>query len=262
MAARDQPHPDVLEALEGVKSLIEEVVRKEQHRNDLTSLPNERALDKLLDDALEDDADAWCALVEVDHFKRLNRMYSYEQADQMLKAVGAKLSSNVDLFGVGTVAFHAHGDEFYLAASGAGPDDAGPDDADIEKSLDLVRRVIAQVREHVPDKPEPMHVTVTVGWMRSSDLAAGVDVTRRAIKVAAEEAVSQGKRSGRDCVVHYQPSSSGEVHEDRDNCSQCTAAFTVDVDKSRVANDDFWYCPNCGSHNKRGSCPPTTRTTG
>lgn len=53
---------DIQEALERVRTIVEEVVRKEQHRNDVTQLPNERALDVFLEEAIQEGGDLFIVM--------------------------------------------------------------------------------------------------------------------------------------------------------------------------------------------------------
>lgn len=235
---------DLQEALGGVRAILEEVVRREQHRNDLTQLPNERALDQYLASAIEKGEDFWCALVEVDHFKRLNRRYTYDAADGMLRAIGQKLGGAENTFPGRATAFHAHGDEFYLC--GRAP---VARESEVQRGLDALRASIAVTQVVVDGHADPMQVTVTIGWVHSAQLT---EVQPRSVKGHAEDAVALGKRRGRDRVVVFDPTTPpGSMVEDRDVCASCGASFTVDVDLSHLkVEQTFWHCPNCGC-----SCP-------
>jgi two-component system cell cycle response regulator len=240
---------DVQHALTEVRRLIENVVRREQHRSDLTGLPNDRALDRKIDEALERGVDFWCAFVEVDHFKRLNKGYGLEGGDAMLVKIGQALQFSLDRYFVSpTTAFHAHGDEFYLL--GDGPVDSTV----VARALEAVRNSIAAITLRFDRVPQPMMATVTIGWATPADLP---ETSRKLFKKALEDALSVGKRKGRDQTIRYSKEMSAEtLYSDRDTCGKCEAAFTVDVDLAKLAEAPFWWCPNCGTKQKRPELEP------
>jgi diguanylate cyclase (GGDEF)-like protein len=235
---------DVQQALDKVRGLIEDVVRAEQHRNDLTGLPNERSLDRELHQEFAGGNEFWCAFVEIDHFKRLNEIYKYEACDAMLQAVGKHLQLSAQQCFGGARAFHAHGDEFYLLGGEA---KAGT----IEKGLESVRQHIAAISLPVQGFSEPMSATVTIGWAFRSDLQ-GTESTAKMFRRIVEDAVAFGKRKGRDQVCRYDSTMKKEdIFSERGNCPQCEAAFTMDVEKSKLEPNPTLWCPNCGATQPR-----------
>jgi diguanylate cyclase (GGDEF)-like protein len=243
-------HEDVQGALAEVGRLIEDVVRREQHRNDLTGLPNERALDRKIDEALDRGNDIWCAFIEVDHFKRINSTYKYAGGNAMLKKIGQVLQFSLDTFFLGqTTAFHAHGDEFYLM--GDGP----VDPTKIADALDAVRKAIAAITLQVKGIAQPMRTTVTIGWAIPADMQEN-DATRVGFKQSLEDAVSAGKRQGRNRTLRYSKEMRAEdLLSERGTCEICEAAFTMDVDKAKLSDAPILWCPNCGATQNRPERP-------
>lgn len=86
------PRPAKLDAaLDEVRRQIEAVVREEQMRDQLTELGNRLALSERLQSVFEDGSPFWCALIEVDYFKRINDRYTYEVADTLLQKIAGRL---------------------------------------------------------------------------------------------------------------------------------------------------------------------------
>ena len=242
----------VAEALKQVRSLIEDVVRHEQLRDGLTGLPNDAALTEELESALTSGTDVWCAFVEIDHFKRLNDSYGYLHADEMLKRVASHLRGAGDYFPQGSVAFRAHGDEFYLVGELMDSERRETITANLERIRSSIEGIRIRVAGHTP----PMQCTVSVGWV-DTGMLAGPDLTSRGMRIVLEGAVAHAKRLGRNRVQQYSPETrKAAVCTVRDNCMECQVGFSVDlpIDGWR---DDPLRCPNCGAQNLR---PPAPRS--
>jgi len=232
----------VKEALRQVRTLIEEIVRHEQLRDGLTSLPNEMALSMEIEEALESKRQFWCAFVEIDHFKRLNDAFGYQKADAMLKKVGEHLELACAYFPEGAKAFRAHGDEFYVV----GPLADGETDETITQSLERIRGSVEGVKLRAGSATEIMNCTVSIGWTTTKALS-GSDLTARGVRIVLESAVGLAKRQGRNRVVRFtEEARKSELRTVRDNCCSCRAFFTVDLTTEEARIDDL-YCPNCGA---------------
>ena len=250
-------HEDVQNALSSIHQLIEEVVRREQHRNDLTHLPNERALDRELEEVFEKDTSIWCAFIEIDHFKKLNDNFTYEAANGMLQKVAKLIGVAAEHYFLReTKAFHAHGDEFYLVGDGGETTDK------IESGLNALRAGIAEAHTNVDGFDRPMQVTVTVGWAHRADLQ-GEQSTAPGFKRAVEETVAYGKRKGRNRLERYSESMQKQkLFSERGNCGACEAAFTMDVIVDNLAPQRTLWCPNCGETQPRSVRPQVVDATG
>lgn len=241
-------HSEKLDAALGeLRRQVEALVREEQHRDQLTGLGNGEVLSELLKTAIEGTESFWCALVEVDYFKRINDRFTYEFADGLLQKIAKRLASFED-YVAGVVPIRAHGDEFYLfgGASASEPAD------NIHAGLDQIRQEIARIR--VPTEQGVMACTVSIGWMTSED--AGDEVlTPRSVLRMTEAAVGAAKVQGRDRVVRYSLAvEKAQRRSVRDDCPACGASFTVELPLDTPHVDDL-HCPNCGSARPR---PPAS----
>ena len=154
----------------------------------LTGLPNRRALESrlsaLVDEARDREESLVVAVVDVDHFKRVNDEEGHPAGDAVLQAVAERLSSAVR---PGQVLGRWGGEEF-LALSPALSDDA---------ALRFGERLRTLVGwEPVAlDGGRRRRVTVSVG------LAAGVPAEGEDLVAQADAALYRAKRDGRDRVV-------------------------------------------------------------
>lgn len=242
------------DAVHKVRELITEVVRLEQWRDQLTGLPNDIALNSILEQLVNDNKRFWFAFIEVDKFKSINDRYSYAQADNLLKKIAENLSHLAPLyFGALAKTFRAHGDEFYVLRELPGEQDMN----ELHGQIDAVRCSIGQIRIPVDGIQEPMRCTVSVGWLLSSDAQLG-RMTSQGFKILLEQTIAVAKREGRDRVVRYDPA---YVHEGscvtlRADCGSCLAKFSVDVIPAKNRTDRPLQCPNCGVEVLRPFVPP------
>lgn len=231
------------EALRELRLRIEAVVREEQLRDQLTGLGNDLALSEAMKSAIETGAEFWCALVEVDYFKRLNDKFTYAVADGLLRKIAKRLEAFED-YVAGTVPVRAHGDEFYLFGKLAGAD--APDQ--IRQAIERVREEIAGVR--VGTVLGDMSCTVSIGWMTSADGGEEV-LTERAVRQMVESATAAAKVRGRNCSVRYQADMVKLQRQSvRDDCAGCGASFTVEIPRDTTHSGEL-KCPNCGASRPR-----------
>jgi diguanylate cyclase (GGDEF)-like protein len=195
------PGPGSWPALAGVTILLvaglEEAHRLAYH-DALTGLPSRRALDERLERSL---GTYTVAMVDVDHFKRINDRHGHDIGDQVLRMVATRLRGTP-----GARVYRYGGEEFTLVFPG--------------KELEEVRHVLESVRERIADPPfvirgsdrprdvperklflwrerQELKVTVSLGaaqrtgWRRSPD-----DVVRE-----ADQALYKAKKRGRNRVV-------------------------------------------------------------
>lgn len=195
---------------------------------------------------VENDEDLWCAFIEIDHFKRINDTYGYLAGNAMIKKVADTLRFAVDQFlGGDTVAFHAHGDEFYLVGQQI------RDRESIQRCLEVVRENIVATTVKMDGFEKPMTATVTIGWIMKSSLLSE-EVSRHRLRTSVEDAVAYGKRQGRNRTLMYGTAmKEGKFFSERGNCNACEAAFTMDVEKSKLGSEPVLWCPNCGAKQAR-----------
>ena len=237
-------------ALVQLHAAVRQQLRGEQLTDRLTRLANDEALSEWLEEKIESGADFWIAFVEIDRFKNVNDEFGYESANEFLRRLADELSAaSRDYFAPGTLAFRAHGDEFYLA----GPLDGSPSplEAELATKLEHVRSDIARIEVAVENASRPMSCTVSIGWLLSADSRATSDgCTQPAVRRQLEIAVSEAKHE-RNTVVRFTPEMRKPSQRDaRGDCPACRSKFTVTIPLGRE-RDGALFCPNCGGSIER-----------
>ena len=169
------------------------------YQDGLTALPSRRALGEAL---LRLAGRYAVAMVDVDHFKRLNDTYGHDVGDQVLRMIAAKLARAPG----GGRAFRYGGEEFAVLFPGRGADEVVPDlDAlrrDIADSVFTIRgRIRTRRKRTIPRLPSGRprkRVTVTVS-MGVAERAGRID-TPDAVIQAADQALYRAKEAGRNRV--------------------------------------------------------------
>jgi diguanylate cyclase (GGDEF)-like protein/PAS domain S-box-containing protein len=156
----------------------------------LTGLYNRRYLDETLPRELQratrHRSSVGIIMLDIDHFKRFNDIYGHDGGDALLRAVGTFLQTNIR---GDDIACRYGGEEFTLVLPGASL-------VDTQQRAEAVRAgVQALVVEHAGQ--ELTHVTVSLGVAVFSDYRTTADMLIR----AADQALYQAKRSGRNQVV-------------------------------------------------------------
>jgi len=170
------------------------------YRDDLTGLLSRRALNEQLEGLGRRYA---IAMLDLDHFKRLNDSYGHDVGDQVLRMAASKIRSA----GGGGKAYRYGGEEFTIIFPGKGMDDVLP-------HLEALRADIASYRFDIrgADRPGPAreerrrcvcsgadtHVSLTV----SIGIAECYGVVRppREVLASADEALYRAKQKGRNRV--------------------------------------------------------------
>lgn len=158
------------------------------HTDPLTRLPNRRALDRELPqlvDRSDDLTQPLCAaMVDMDHFKRVNDVYGHGTGDQVLAAMATLLrgvTRECDL------AVRVGGEEFLLVLADTTP----------EQAEQICERLIASVRGYAwRDLADGLACTVSMGLAsRDASESVGHWLAR------ADTALYAAKNGGRDRVV-------------------------------------------------------------
>jgi diguanylate cyclase (GGDEF)-like protein len=169
--------------------------------DELTGLPSRRALT----DALMRLPELYTvAMIDIDHFKKLNDEYGHAAGDQVLRMIGSTLTRTEG----GGRPFRYGGEEFAVLFPGKSAEDALPYLEDLREaiaasSFTLRGRDRPKVR---PDKPvrsaggrRTVAITVSMGVAESAEIGAEPDDVIR----AADQALYHAKRTGRNriCVA-------------------------------------------------------------
>ena len=167
-------------------------------RDELTGLPSRRAF---LDQVNRRPAGYSLAIVDIDHFKKVNDTHGHDVGDQVLKLVAARLASVTK----GGKAFRYGGEEFVILFY-------HKDSQDIEEAVEQLRQNVADTPFVLRQKPRPakkprhvvtsgrrpqgLRVTVSIGlalWQKRLVLN---DIVKR-----ADQALYRAKKTGRNRVV-------------------------------------------------------------
>ncbi len=165
----------------------------------LTGLPARRALEETM---LHLGGTYAIAMVDLDHFKRVNDRHGHEVGDQVLRMVGGRLAG----LGGGGKAFRYGGEEFAVVFSGKSAAEAAP-------VLEDLRRAIADSRFAVrsPGRPrrrpksgrgrgaagKSLKVTVSIGLAERS----GRRRQPEEVMKAADKALYRSKKAGRNRIT-------------------------------------------------------------
>ncbi len=163
-------------------------LREAAYSDDLTGLPNRRALDEFLarawEDALAQGHPLSCVLLDLDHFKLVNDTHGHDVGDQVLRRVARVLQQQCradDLLA------RWGGEELVLACPGVAR----------EVAAGLAERMRLAVQQVDGDLPA---VTLSGGVAQAS--AADVDTVGAMLR-AADHALLSAKRQGRNRIVVY-----------------------------------------------------------
>jgi diguanylate cyclase (GGDEF)-like protein len=181
-----------------VVSLIETSHRM-AFSDELTGLPSRRALT----DALMRLPEVYTiAMVDIDHFKKLNDEYGHAAGDQVLRMIGSTLTRTEG----GGRPFRYGGEEFALLFAGKSADEALPYLEDLREAIEASGFVVrGSNRPKVkPDKPvrspgkqKTVAITVSMGVAEPDEPGADPDEVIR----AADQALYRAKRTGRNRIA-------------------------------------------------------------
>jgi len=180
-----------------VVSLIETSHRM-AFSDELTGLPSRRALT----DALMRLPELYTiAMVDIDHFKKLNDEHGHAAGDQVLRMIGATLTRTEG----GGRPFRYGGEEFAVLFSGKSADEALPYLEDLRETIESSGFVVrGRDRPKVrPDKlvrssgrQKTLAITVSIGVAEPEEPGANPEDVIR----AADQALYRAKRTGRNRI--------------------------------------------------------------
>ena len=168
---------------------LHELVRRQATTDELTGLANLRAfrarLGAEVERARRHDRDLSLVLIDLDHFKRVNDAFGHLEGDRVLGAIA------------GALAVAARGDDF--AARFGGEELAllmpGSDAAGAVAAAERLRETVESLTVTVGDGEE-IAITASFGVATAS----GQSASSHELLAAADAALYEAKRAGRNCV--------------------------------------------------------------
>jgi diguanylate cyclase (GGDEF)-like protein len=169
---------------------LEEELRTQALRDALTGLFNRRYLDDVLARELErcqrQGKTLTLAMLDLDHFKRVNDTFGHEAGDAVLRSLGQLL---LQWTRASDLACRYGGEEFTLILQGSTPDDLS------ERLQDLLLRVAQMEIQHEGRLLPP--ITVSIGVAQATpEVPNATELLSR-----ADGALYQAKQQGRNRVV-------------------------------------------------------------
>ncbi len=185
----------------GALILIVAVVEASYHMaylDSLTGLPARRALNEAL---LRLGGHYAVAMLDVDHFKRINDQHGHDVGDQVLKMIAAKLAQ----VGGGGKAYRYGGEEFAVIFAGRGAEESLPDLEALRQTVEDTRFILRarfrskKKKEKVLTDRGPgqrVPVTISIGVAETNERHTKSD---QVVK-AADRALYRAKEGGRNQV--------------------------------------------------------------
>jgi diguanylate cyclase (GGDEF)-like protein len=163
--------------------------REQARRDPLTGLRNRRYADEQLPALIGSGAELTVAIVDLDHFKRVNDRLSHDVGDRVLTLVAKVLETELAAVSPDGFAARMGGEEFLMVLPGTSVPDAA-------EWLDRIRRAVAGYGWD--DITEGLPVTVSIGVAGVREASAA---TQSALLSVADRNLYVAKRGGRDRVV-------------------------------------------------------------
>lgn len=165
-------------------------LREQATRDSLTGIWNRACilemLERELDRARREAAPLGVLLLDLDHFKQLNDTYGHQFGDQALRLFAERIQSAVrsyDCFG------RYGGEEFLIVAPRCGQ-------SELFAQAERLRRTTEASPFEIDGVCFPLTVSIGASSADSAHPATSQELIR-----AADEALYQAKRSGRNCVI-------------------------------------------------------------
>lgn len=150
-------------------------------RDALTGMFNRRALEARYPDLRADGYTA-LAVIDLDHFKKVNDQYGHAMGDRVLQETAAALSADPD-----TISFRMGGEEFLMLMRGP----------DVVERAERMRRAISiRIVNEIDGIEAP--ITASLGLV---DTTPGVATTLRRVYAHADRLLYEAKNSGRNRML-------------------------------------------------------------
>lgn len=158
----------------------------------LTGLVNRRHMTQLMETAQQrSKSPLLLALLDIDHFKRINDTYGHAVGDQVLCAFSRAVQASLR---PGDVLARWGGEEFVLMLRDTDSADAAP-------LLERVRSAVTALT--VPTTDEAICLTVSIGWAAQTSGATPAEAIESTLE-RADQALYHAKAQGRNQVVSYE----------------------------------------------------------
>ncbi len=145
-------------------------------------------LEERLDEARRGGRNIAVAMVDIDHFKRLNDSHGHIAGDGVLREFSAILCENVRSF---DVVGRFGGEEFLIVFA----------DASLKAAASVTERILERVRSTAFQGPNgELHMTASAGIASSEELDPG-SLQVDSLVGLADDRLYKAKRAGRDCLV-------------------------------------------------------------
>ncbi|MFP8968266.1 GGDEF domain-containing protein [Pokkaliibacter sp. CJK22405] len=191
-----EQYADMTQALQRANGEL----RTLSQRDGLTGVANRRFFDHTLEATLARTAGKGpglaLAMIDLDHFKRLNDRYGHDVGDDCLRAVGALLKQRAGR--AGGLAARFGGEEFALILPGMSVVQA-------RELIEVIREDIAAINSLRDAEGNQISMTASIGWVHVHN---GVGVGNEEVIRQADRGLYQAKAEGRNRVIH---TSQGEV---------------------------------------------------
>ncbi len=163
--------------------------REQARRDPLTGLRNRRYVDEQLPLLIDSDPDLTCALVDLDHFKRINDHLSHDVGDRVLVQVAKLLETELAAVSPDGFVARMGGEEFLLVL----PHTAAPTAV---RRLDAIRRTVGSYAWD--EITHGLPVTVSIGVASRADADTH---TQPGMLSTADRHLYAAKHGGRDRIV-------------------------------------------------------------
>lgn len=158
----------------------------------LTGVANRRRFDEALDHewrrAIRAHASLACIMIDIDHFKAFNDLYGHLQGDACLRQIAHTLVSTARR--AGDIVARYGGEEFAVVLPATALDGA-------QRVAEQLRTTVAGLRIPHDASGTGPHVTISLGV---AAVVPSQGVTPSSLVAAADRALYQAKRNGRNCV--------------------------------------------------------------
>ena len=167
--------------------------REQARRDPLTGLHNRRYLDEELPDLIDAGGPLTVAIVDLDHFKRVNDQLSHDVGDQVLVLVAKLLETGLAAVSRDGFVARMGGEEFLMVLPGAEMTTAAA-------QLDDIRQAIGSYDWHELTRGLPVTISVGVAGMRDTTAP-----TQANLLSIADKNLYVAKQAGRDRVIAGAP---------------------------------------------------------